>query len=178
MQKNSYVLITPARNEQDYIQKTIESVVSQTILPEKWVIVSDGSTDHTDEIVSHYAAKHDFIQFIRVSEHIQRNFWSKVHAFNAGYEQIKNTEYKFLGNLDADVSFNSNYYENVLLRFQTNPKLGIAGGIILELLNGQYVNQKLSLNSVAGAIQLFRRECYQDIGGYIPLTYGGVDSAA
>ncbi len=173
-----YVLITPARNEEAYIESTILSVVSQTILPKKWVIVSDGSNDHTDEIVCKYADKYKFLQLIRLERKNNRNFSSKVNAINMGYKQLKNIEYDSIGNLDADVFFDKNYYENILQKLEQNQKLGIAGGIILEKIKGKYFPQKISLNSVAGAVQLFRRKCYEEIGGYLPITIGGIDAFA
>jgi glycosyltransferase involved in cell wall biosynthesis len=176
MIEKSYVLITPARNEEDYIEKTIQAVVSQTVLPKKWVIVNDGSTDRTEEIVKNYASRYEFIKFLSLARSSQRDFGAKVYAIRSGYELLKDEQYEFIGNLDADVSFDSQYYEEILARFQENPQLGIAGGIILELLNGRYRSQNISLNSVAGAIQLFRRQCYEKIGGYTPLKLGGVDA--
>lgn len=174
----AYVLITPARNEEAFIEKTLQSVVTQTVLPEKWVIVSDRSTDRTDEIVRRYAEVYSFIQFVRVREQSHRNFEAKVNAFKTGYDSIGNVEYEFLGNLDADVSFEPSYYQNIMAHFAGNNKLGIAGGIIQELINNKYLCQNISLNSVAGAVQLFRKECYEKIGGYIPMEYGGIDAAA
>ncbi len=178
MNQTKYIIITPARNEEKYIEETIKSVVSQTILPQKWVIVSDGSTDRTDEIVKRYCAAYSFIQLMCSSGALERNFGSKVHAFNAGYYLIKDIAYDFIGNLDADISFGVDYFEKILYYFGQNNKLGIAGGIIQEFVNGSYITQKISLNSVAGAVQLFRRECYESIGGYFPLEYGGIDTAA
>ena len=173
-----YVLVTPARNEEAHIEKTIEAVLSQTIQPRRWVIVSDGSVDRTDEIVARYARSHAIIQLVRSAKQGQRNFGSKTKAFEVGYQQLKDIPHGFLGNLDADVSFAANYYEQILQQFQIHPYLGIGGGIILELINNQFVPQRISLNSVAGAIQLFRRQCYQAIGGYIPIPTGGIDAAA
>jgi len=175
---SAYVLITPARNEEAYIEKTIQAVLAQTILPEKWVIVSDNSTDRTDEIISQHAEQHDFIQHLRVTEHRQRNFGAKIEAIHAGCKQLGNRRYEFWGNLDADVTFEPRYYEKVLAKFRENTKLGIAGGIVLELIDGHFVEQHTSLNSVAGAVQLFRRPCYEEIGGYMPLVFGGEDAAA
>jgi len=178
MDKESYVLITPARNEEAYIERTIESVISQTILPKRWVIVSDGSTDRTDEIVGDYVARCDFIQLLRVAGDENRNFGSKVNAFNAGYKQLEGIDYDFIGIVDADVSFDSDYYENVLARFEQNPKLGIAGGIFFDVYDGKPHKALVSLDSVRGPIQLFRRRCYRDIGGYIPQKLGGEDTVA
>ncbi len=174
--KQRYVLITAAKNEQEYIERTIRAVISQTVSPQKWVIVNDGSTDRTEEIIKRYAKKYEFIQLLQVSENRQRDFCSKVYALHAGYEQLRNEEYEFVGNLDADVSFDAQYYDKILEHFLKNPKLGIAGGIIWELLDDRFVSQNISLNSVAGAIQLFRRPCYEEIGGYKPLKFGGEDA--
>lgn len=173
-----YVLITPARNEAAYIEKTIKSVCSQSVLPRKWVIVSDGSTDQTNEIVSVYEKQYSFIKLIQKKAEKGRNFGSKVRSINIGYKEVTNINYQFIGNLDADVTFDSDYYQKILGEFEKDKNLGIAGGIIQEHINGSYVSQNISLNSVAGAVQLFRRQCYERIGGYIPLENGGVDSAA
>jgi len=178
MSEKEYVLVTPARNEAAFIGKTIEAVISQTRLPKRWIIVSDGSTDQTDEIVKNYATKHRFIQLVRSSQCCVRSFSSKVGAFEAGYKKLKSTRYDFLGNLDADVSFDASYYERVLQEFERDSKLGLAGGLIQELANGRFKAQRMSLNSVAGAIQLFRRECFEEIGGYVPMDVGGIDAAA
>ena len=178
VESSSYVLITPARNEEAYISKTIKSVISQTILPKKWVIVSDGSTDGTDAIVNQYAAKFDFIELLRVEGDASRNFGSKVNAIKAAYGQLKDTEYDFIGNLDADVSFQHDYYEKILIRFQHNSKLGVAGGVIVDLHNRKVAKRIDSRNHVAGAIQCFCRECYEAIGGYVPVNIGIEDTIA
>lgn len=173
-----YVLITPARNEDEYIGKTIEAVIAQTIKPEKWVIISDGSTDKTDEIAESYAKKIDFICFVKTKDQPDRNFGSKVAAFNLGLEQLTNVEYDFIGNLDADISFDPDYYEKVLQRFQQNEKLGIAGGVRVDIVNGKPLKIRSSKNSVAGGFQFFRKKCFEDIGGYKKLDYGGIDAVA
>ena len=91
----AYVLITPARNEAAFIEQTINSVVAQTVLPLKWVIVSDGSTDGTDDIVKKYAAEHSWIELVRMPERQERHFAGKVHAFNAGFERVKDIELRY-----------------------------------------------------------------------------------
>src|SRR2546426_9059646 len=105
----TYVLITPARNEAKFIELAIKSVVGQTVRPAKWVIVSDGSTDGTDNIVSKYAAQHKWIELVRIPERSERHFAGKVDAFNAGYSRVKDLKYEVIGNLDADVSFDEDY---------------------------------------------------------------------
>ena len=175
----NYVLITAARNEESYIEKTIETVIAQTVLPKRWVIVSDGSTDRTDEIVKQYAENNDFIRLLRMEPDCQRNFASKVYAVRAGLEQFEDIQYDIIGNLDADVTFGPNYYEYVLNRFSENDKLGIAGGVLYESYKGKIHKQHYyNKASISGAVQTFRRQCYEDIGGYFPLQTGGEDTVA
>lgn len=176
MTKEKYVLITPVRNEGDYIERTIKSVITQTIKPLKWIIVSDGSTDDTDGIVQKYLTDYKFIELIKTGDNTTRNFASKVTAFNVGYEQVRDLEYDFIGNLDGDVSFQPDYFKEILDRFDKNEKLGIAGGIKYDYEKGKYRKIYSARNSVCGAYQLFRRECFENVGGYKPLKYGGVDS--
>jgi glycosyltransferase involved in cell wall biosynthesis len=167
---NAYVLITPARNEEAYIEKTIQSVISQTILPKKWIIVSDGSTDRTDEIVKRYEENYDFIQFVRMSRGKADVNWSsssKARALSLGYEQVRNIDYDFIGTLDADVSFEKEYFQFLLEKFAELPKLGIAGTPHIEDEHDIYRRPYSNLEHVHGACQLFRRKCFDEIGGLI-----------
>ena len=173
----SYVLVTPARNEEAFIRRTIQSVVSQTVLPLKWVIVSDGSTDGTDVIVKTYASEHAWIELVRMPERQERHFAGKVIAFNAGYEKLKGLRYDIIGNLDADISFDRDYFEFLLAKARENPTLGVFGTPFREE-SQQYDYRFTSIEHVSGACQLFRRECFEDIGGYVPLKVGGIDLAA
>ena len=178
MTKKQYVLLTAARNEESYIEETIISVINQIIRPKRWIIISDGSKDRTDEIVNSFTYKYSFIQLLRVSGDENRHFGSKVNALNAGYSLLQDIEYDFIGNLDADISLDRDYFAQILTKLDSNPRLGIAGGLVHELVKGKYKKLRISLNSVSGAIQMFRKECYKDIGGLIALTYGGEDAAA
>jgi glycosyltransferase involved in cell wall biosynthesis len=171
----SYVLITPARNEERFIEKLIQSVISQTLLPAKWVIVNDGSTDTTANIVSGYLAKYDWIKLLNLSPHRDRSFAAKVHAFNAGFERVKGLEYEIIGNLDSDVSFETDYLEFLMNKFQEDSNLGVAGTIFHEEGYSSARDSFEGQNHVAGGCQLFRRRCFQDIGGYIPNKAGGID---
>ncbi len=173
-----YVLITAARNEEAYIERTIRSLIAQTALPAKWVIVSDGSTDRTDEIVKQYADTHDFILLVHRSADQERNYGSKAKALKLAYEQLTDLAYDFVGNLDADVSFDSTYYEGVLKKLNENERLGLAGGIRFDLCDGQFRKVHCARNSVGGPFQLFRRQCYEEIEGYRPLRFGTIDSVA
>lgn len=173
----AYVLVTPARNEAKFIEQTLLSVIRQTRLPLKWVIVSDGSTDGTDELVSAYAEKHSWIELLRMPERSQRHFAGKVHAFNAGYARLKGLEFEILGNLDADISFDADYFEFLLARFAQDSKLGVAGTPFSEA-GATYDYRFTSSEHVSGACQLFRRKCFESIGGYVPLKVGGIDLVA
>ncbi|HPQ42804.1 MAG TPA: glycosyltransferase family 2 protein [Syntrophales bacterium] len=174
----SYILITPARNEEAYIEKTIQSVISQTILPKRWIIVSDGSTDRTDEIVKHYESQNGWIELIRMPEHGDRHFAAKVHAFNAGYNKVRKLTYEVIGNLDADLSFESDYMEYLLTKFIEFPELGVAGTPFVEDKSDGYDYNFTNIEHVSGACQLFRRECFEEIGGYKPIKSGGIDWVA
>lgn len=171
----AYVLVTPARNEEALIEKTIQSVIAQTVWPLKWVIVNDGSTDFTGEIVSRYAAKHDWMDMVTLPAHRDRSFAGKVHAFNAGFEKVKNLDYEVVGNLDSDVSFDPDYCEFLLSKFAEDESLGVAGTIFLENGYSSGSDSFEGQNHVAGGCQLFRRECFKEIGGYVPNKAGGID---
>src|SRR5271167_263203 len=120
-----YVLITPSRNEARFIEETLKSVVAQTILPLKWVIVNDGSTDTTGEIAARYAERHDWIELVNRPVRRERHFAAKVEAFKAGLERVKELEYEIIGNLDADVSFDPDYFEFLLSKFTQDSRLGV-----------------------------------------------------
>jgi len=173
----AYTLITPARNEAAFIELTIKSVIDQTVKPLKWVIVSDGSTDGTDDIVKKYAAEHKWMELVRMPERIERHFAGKVHAFNAGYERVEDLKYDIIGSLDADISFENDYFFFLLSKFVEDPRLGVAGTPFREG-SVQYDYRFSRKEHVSGACQLFRRECFESIGGYIPLKAGAIDLTA
>jgi glycosyltransferase involved in cell wall biosynthesis len=173
----AYVLITPARNEASLIEETISSVVGQTIRPLKWVIVSDGSTDGTDDIVKRYADEHPWIELVRRPERQGRHFAAKVQAFNAGYALVRELKYDAIGSLDADVSFCPNYFAFLLTKLSENPRLGLVG-TPFEEGGEKYDYRFVSIEHVSGACQLFRRECFEAVGGYLPMKGGGVDHVA
>jgi poly-beta-1,6-N-acetyl-D-glucosamine synthase len=122
----SYILITPAHNEEAFIEKTIESVINQTVLPVKWVIVDDGSTDKTREIVGRYLVRYRWIEMVQMPQRRDRSFAAKVTAFNAGYERVKGLPYEIIGNLDADISFEKDHFEFLTRKFSEDPTLGVA----------------------------------------------------
>jgi len=171
-----YVLITPAHNEERFIPKTLESVAAQTLLPERWIIVNDGSTDKTADIAANYARRFPWIQLVHRSPRLDRHFGAKVHAFNAGLERVGPVEFDVIGNLDADLSFDPDYLEFLIGKFAEDPRLGVAGTPFTE--DDGYDTARDSFegeNHVAGGCQLFRRRCFEDIEGYIPNPAGGID---
>ena len=170
-----YVLITPARNEETFIEKTIQTVIKQTVLPAKWVIVNDGSTDATSSIVRRYLADHPWMELVDLPVRRERNFAAKVYAFNAGQERVQNLEYEVIGNLDADVSLEKDQFEFLQNEFRKDPRLGVAGTIFKEEGYSSETDSFEGQNHVSGQCQLFRRECFEEIGGYRPNKAGGID---
>ena len=171
-----YVLITPARNEAAFIEKTIESVIKQTVLPERWVIVNDGSTDATSEKVRPYLVDHPWITLIDLPVRKERHFAAKVNAFKAGRERVGDLDYVVIGNLDADVSLDADHFEFLMSQFVKDPELGVAGTTFRE--DGDYSSATDSFEGhtyVSGQCQMFRRQCFDEIGGYKPNKAGGID---
>lgn len=173
----SYVLVTPARNESAFIGQTIESVVRQTVQPLKWVIVSDGSTDGTDDIVKAGCRDHSWIELVRMPERSERHFAGKVFAFQAGYDRMNGLDYDIIGSVDADITFDPDYMAFLLEKFRLDPMLGVAGTPFVEGTI-QYDYRYSRKEHVSGACQLFRRKCFEDIGGYVPLKAGAIDLTA
>lgn len=180
--KLHYALVTPARNEAALIGQTIDSVVAQTILPVKWIIVSDGSTDETDAIVRDRAEQHPWIELLRMPERRDRQFAAKAHAFGAGYARLRELQFDLIGNLDADITFDPGYYEFLLSKFLQNPKLGVAGTPFVEDFSAPekhtYAHRFADLRHVSGACQIFRRQCFEEVGGYVPIKGGAIDWVA
>jgi biofilm PGA synthesis N-glycosyltransferase PgaC len=173
----TYAVITPARNEEDFIGMTAESMIAQTVKPLKWIVVSDGSTDRTDEIVNDYADRNPWIELVRMPEHRDRQFAAKVQAFNAGYAKLTGLPYNIVGNLDADITFDETYFEFLLEKFSQDTKLGVVGTPFVE--DGSHYDYNFTnIAHVSGACQMFQRECFEDIGGYIPIKGGGIDWTA
>jgi glycosyltransferase involved in cell wall biosynthesis len=170
-----YVLISAARNEETLIRSTLDSVCSQTLRPERWVVVDDGSTDRTARIVCDYSRRYPWIELLRRPSHTERNFAAKVHAFSEGLVRVLHLDYQVIGNLDADVSFEADYLDFLIRRFATDSTLGVAGTPFLEEGYDSARHSFEGVNHVAGGVQLFRRRCFEEIGGYKPNREGGVD---
>lgn len=177
MRNTSYVLVSAAYNEAKNIARTIKSVLGQTFLPKEWIIVSDGSTDDTDAIIISFSEQVSFLRYIRVNRDPTHSFGAKVHAINRGRAELSTKDYGFFGILDTDISFEPFYFETMIGNFDHDPLLGIAGGNIVQYIDGELERRIKSLNSVAGAVQLFKRECFLSTDGFSPMEFGGEDAA-
>ena len=178
LKRPHYVLVTPARNEAQFIELTIQSVLAQTERPLKWVIVSDGSTDGTEDIVRRYAVEHEWIALLRMPDREERHFAGKVYAFNAGLAIVKDLPYEVIVSLDADISFEKDYISFLLDKLSADPMLGLVGTPFLETSSETYDYRLVGIEHVSGACQVFRRECFEAIGGYVPVKGGLIDNIA
>lgn len=170
-----YILVTPARNEAVNIERLYRSVRVQSLLPLAWVIVDDGSTDATGEKIDDFAQECPWIQAIHLPRRSTRDFAAKVKAFQAGFELVRTLEFDVAGNIDADVSFEPDYFEFLIRQFERDPRLGVAGTPFLEDSYDSAVDSFEGGRHVAGGCQLFRRTCLEDIGGFVANPAGGVD---
>ena len=171
-----FIVISPAKDESLFIERTIASMLSQTITPIKWVIVDDGSRDQTLQIVERYAKQHDWIVPVTIQRDAERRPGSaEILAFYAGYEHVRDIECDFVVKLDTDLEFPSDYFERMFAEFDLDRSLGIASGIYLEEHNGTWIPIKMPAYHAAGASKIVRRSCLVDIGGF-PL-FPGWDTA-
>jgi poly-beta-1,6-N-acetyl-D-glucosamine synthase len=171
-----YVLLTAAKDEEAHIEDVINSVLRQTVLPLAWFIIDDGSSDQTASIVRRISAKHPFIHLQSADSRSGRNFASKDNAVMAAYALAEALEFDFVGLVDADQApRESYYYETIFEEFDRNPRLGVSSGFVYERPSGMWESRSANAtDSVAGSA-IFRRSCFDQVGGYIPLYYGGSD---
>jgi glycosyltransferase involved in cell wall biosynthesis len=163
---SEYVIVSPVRNEEDLIEQTIKSVLNQTLRPGEWIIVNDGSTDRTREIVESYQKRIDWIRLVNVKD---RGYYypgtGVVNTVNRGIENISLTSWQFLVKLDCDITVDPDYFENLLNQFRENPKLGIASGAVFLKSDSSLVKEKSQYDHPWGASKIYRRECFNEIGG-------------
>lgn len=164
----TYVVVSPVKDEERFVARTIHSVLNQTVLPFRWIIVDDGSTDNTPEIVAAMTAGIDWIQFIRTDRQGKRELGiTEIRAFYVGYDLIRDVDYDFVVKLDCDVELQSGYFEKMIERFVTNPGLGIASGAFLEYHEDRWVFIRMPDYHASGASKMMRAECFRQIGGFI-----------
>jgi len=173
-----YIIITPAKDEEKYIDYTLKSVISQTIKPKQWIIVNDGSTDRTEAIIKKYLKNHNWIKLINnKTEHENRKGGSKVvRAFYAGYNSLAEKNYDFIVKLDADLTLPKNYFEMIIAEFKLNPKLGLCGGYCVNEVNGKLIREKSASYHIRGAFKFYKRKCFEEIGGFkLVWNWDGLD---
>ena len=169
LQANKYIVITPVRDEEAYLLFTIESMLSQTVRPCEWVIVNDGSTDGTAAIIDKYAAQHPWIRAVhRVNRGFRKAGGGVVEAFNDGLRAVTATDWQFIVKMDGDLTFEEHYFERCLDNFHRDPRLGIGGGVICYIENGAKRFEFCPEFHVRGATKIYRRECWDAIGGFWP----------
>ncbi len=175
----NYVIITPARNAAKHIEFTLNSMSRQSVPPLQWIVVNDGSTDETREILRVWQSRLHFLRVVDVTPEEKRNFASKVAAFQRGYAECRDWNPDLIGNLDADMTLPNEYFERLIAQFEYNKQLGIGSGVYAdEMSDGSLSEVSTPEDYCPGALQLFRRECLEAIGGYPPLAVGGIDTAA
>lgn len=169
--KPGYVIISPVRDEESFIRLTLDSVVSQSCKPSQWIIVNDASTDTTAAIVSRYQDKYPWIRLVNLNEKGQRQRGARViHVFNMGYQLIS-ADYDFLVKLDGDLSFGADYFDRLISKFNEDSQLGIASGEPYYPHGKRWKPEKAPLDSTRGQTKVYRKACYEDIGG-LPAVLG------
>lgn len=170
-----YVLVTPVKDEVKLIGQTIEAVIAQTVRPAEWVIASDGSTDGTNDVIERYTQQHPWIRLLALPPRAGRDFAAVVKNTERAIRELSVTDYAYLGLLDSDVTFARDYFATLIERFGKNPKLGLAGGVVIDV---GLPKDKFPINrwDIPGAVQFFRRTCYESLGGLIAIPEGGWDA--
>ena len=171
-----YAIISPVKDEEQFVELTLRSVTSQTVEPVAWVIVDDGSTDATQTIVREYATRYPFIRLSNSRTEGARLLGSaESQAFRVGHALLARDDYDFVVKLDGDLSFEPFYFEKLLARFETDDRLGIASGIYLESsTEGLWAPVWMPPYHAFGACKVVRRTCFEEIGGF--LTTPGWDT--
>jgi biofilm PGA synthesis N-glycosyltransferase PgaC len=171
-----YVLLTAAKDEEAYLEEVIGYVLRQTVRPLAWFIVDDGSCDRTASIVERIAVEHPLIHFQSAASRGGRNFSSQYKTIMAAYDLARSLEFDFVGVLDADQApQQKDYYESILAEFDRNPRLGVASGFVYERPRGLWESRTSNATDSVASSAIFRRNCFDQIGGYKPLYYGGSD---
>lgn len=165
----NYYLIIPTYNEEKFIALTLQSLVAQSVLPSKVVVVNDGSTDKTEEIAKSFTSNYSFISLVnKTSEAIHLPGSKVIQAFQTGLDSLDN-DYDFIVKVDADLIFPANYFETISKHFQSDERIGMVGGFAYIEKNGEWVLENLTdKDHIRGAFKAYRKECFEQIGGLKP----------
>ena len=174
---HQYVIISPCRNEARYMRQTLDSVLAQTVRPIEWIIVDDGSTDATPEILAEYARKYDWIRIVARPDRGRRSVGPGViDAFYAGYEALSSTAYEFLCKLDLDLRLPPRYFEILVERMNTMSQLATCSGKAYLEQDGKLVYERHGDDTSVGASKFYRRVCFERIGGFVrEVMWDGID---
>ena len=179
MNSDKYIIISPCRNEGKYLAKTLKSIVSQTVLPHRWVIVDDGSSDETPEILASFSAQYSFIIVIRRENRGKRSVGPGViEAFYSGYDKIKDYEYDYICKLDMDLELPQRYFEHLINKMKRNPRIGTCSGkpFYIDPKNGKLISEKCGDENSVGMTKFYRRSCFEQIGGFVQeVMWDGID---
>ena len=163
-----YVIVSPVRDEEQYIEKTLQSIISQAVLPQEWILVDDGSRDATGSIIERYASDHVWIKVLHRHDRGQRVPGTGViEAFYDGYAALSIVDWDFIVKLDGDVGLRPDYFAQCFARFRDDPTLGMCGGVMYRVDGGVEILESHPLIHVRGPIKLYRRSCWEAIGGLI-----------
>jgi glycosyltransferase involved in cell wall biosynthesis len=175
--KNKYVLISPCRNEAEYMRQTLDSVVQQSIPPALWIIVDDGSTDATPDILRSYADKHDWIRIVTRKDRGKRAVGPGViEAFYDGYATVDPEQFDYLCKLDLDLRLPHSYFEELMKRMDANPRIGTCSGKSYVEEAGRLVSERKGDETSLGMTKFYRVDCFQQIGGFVrEVMWDGID---
>jgi len=164
--QTKYVVITPVRDEEAFLRKTVDSIINQTVRPAEYVLVNDGSSDRTGEIVDQYCLEHSWIRAVHRTDRGYRKWGGGIiEAFYAGFNALTVKDWDFMCKLDGDLSFEPDYFASAIRKFEENPKIGIGGGVLYHYLNGQKILENHPQFHVRGGVKIYRRRCWDDLGG-------------
>lgn len=169
MTMNKYIIISPVRNEEKYLPNTIKSIVEQTIHPIAYILVDDGSTDKTAEIIKQASSEHPWIHYVgRVDRGERKVGPGVIEAFYDGYDKIKDKKFDYICKMDGDLTIGPNYFETLLNKFDKDHCLGSASGkLFLDLGNGELAEERIIDESVLGGMLCLKKKCFQDIDGFV-----------
>ncbi|HDY85269.1 hypothetical protein LCGC14_0480340 [marine sediment metagenome] len=175
----SYLLVSPCRNEAEYMKLTLDSVISQTVKPDLWVIVDDGSTDETPGILQDYASRYPFIKIVTRENRGHRSVGPGViEAFYYGYDKVDTSQFDFVCKFDLDLDLPPRYFEILIQRMNDNPRIGTCSGkaYFRDKTSGELISEKCGDEMSVGMTKFYRLTCFEEIGGFVrQVMWDGID---